>query len=395
MSESFKLDEEHRLFQRDLREWCTNEIEPDMRECEKTGSFPFEPWKKIAARGFMGICFPEKYGGMGMDHLYFVLACEELSRVGLSLLANYGVQVTLGGYNILQFGTEAQKSKWLPKLISGELAGGTAITEPDCGSDVAAITTRADLVNHEWVINGTKTFISNVHPLPGFTCVLAVSGKTPKGEKEYSLIIVPNDTPGYERIVMHKFGLMVSPTCECYFENVHVPEENIIGQRGKGFWYINSMFDEEHIMIAAGGLGALQRILELCFDYANMRQAFGKPIWEQEAIQFRIADMAVDLDAARLLTYKAACLLDQPERGPASELNRAASMAKLFTVTKVWHWAVEGLEVFGGSGFTTDVEMSRFYRDVYVAVVGGGTPEIQRIIVGRCLSKRGVREIGV
>jgi short/branched chain acyl-CoA dehydrogenase len=332
---------------------------------------------ELAELGLMGMPIPEEYGGAGTDTLSYAIAVEELTRIDSSVAITMAAHISLGTMPILNYGSEEQKQQWLPDLASGRKLAAFGLTEPGAGSDAAASRTTAELREGQWVVNGTKIFITNAGT--DITSCVTITART--GEDEISNLIVPNGTPGYEiSAPMEKLGWRASDTRELSFRDCAVPEGNLLGERGKGFTQFLEILDGGRISVAAMGVGLAQGAYDLAFAYAQERQQFGKPISKFQAIQFQLADMAVELEAGRVLTYKAAWLKDE-----GRPFAKEAAMAKLYT-GELSHRAANGaLQIHGGYGFMDEFAISRLYRDQKILEIGEGTNEVQRLVIARLL----------
>jgi short/branched chain acyl-CoA dehydrogenase len=324
----------------------------------------------------MGMPIPEEYGGGGTDTLSYAIAVEELTRIDSSVAITMAAHVSLGTMPIFLFGNDEQKREWLPELASGRKLAAFGLTEPGAGSDAAATRTRAELRDGEWVINGSKIFITNAGTdISACVTITALTGD------EISNIVVPNGTPGYEiSPPMRKLGWRASDTRELSFKDVHVPEGNLLGERGKGFHQFLEILDGGRISVAAMGAGLAQGAYDLALKYAGEREQFGKPIADFQAVQFKLADMATEIEAGRNLVYKAAWLKDQ-DRPFAQE----AAMAKLYTGELAHRVANDALQIHGGYGFMEESAISRLYRDQKILEIGEGTNEVQRMVIARHL----------
>jgi alkylation response protein AidB-like acyl-CoA dehydrogenase len=372
---NFDLSDEHELIRRTVREFAEERIAPVAEELDREHRFPYELVAELAELGLMGIPLPEEYGGAGGDTLSYAIAVEELTRVDSSVAITVTAHTSLGTMPILLFGTEEQKREWLPDLASGRKLAAFGLTEPGAGSDAAATRTRAELSDGNWVVNGSKIFITNAGT--DLSACVTITART--GEDEISNLIVPNGTPGYEiSAPMRKMGWRASDTRELSFRDCAVPEGNLLGKRGRGFQQFLEILDGGRISIAAMGLGLAQGAYELATRYAKEREQFGQPIASFQAIRFKLADMATEIEAGRQLVYKAAWLKDQ-ERPFA----QAAAMAKLYTGELAHRVANHALQIHGGYGFMDEYAISRFYRDQKVLEIGEGTNEIQRLVIAR------------
>jgi short/branched chain acyl-CoA dehydrogenase len=372
---NFDLSDEHELIRRTVREFAEERIAPVAEELDREHRFPYELVADVAELGLMGIPFPEEYGGAGGDTLSYAITIEELTRIDSSMAITVAAHTSLGTMPIFLFGTEEQKREWLPDFASGKKLAAFGLTEPGAGSDAAATRTRAELRDGSWVVNGSKIFITNAGT--DLSACVTITART--GEDEISNLIVPNGTPGYEiSAPMRKMGWRASDTRELSFRDCAVPEANLLGERGRGFQQFLEILDGGRISIAAMGLGLAQGAYELATRYAQEREQFGQPIAKFQAIRFKLADMATEIEAARQLVYKAAWLKDQ-----ARPFAQAAAMAKLFTGELAHRVANHALQIHGGYGFMDEYAISRFYRDQKVLEIGEGTNEIQRLVIAR------------
>ena len=371
------LSEEHELVRRTVREFAEQRVAPVAEELDRESRFPYELVAQLAKLGLMGMTIPEEYGGAGADTLSYAIAIEELTRVDSSVAITVAAHHSLGTLPIYYFGSEEQKREWLPQLASGERLAAFGLTEPDAGSDAGATRTRAENRDGEWVINGSKIFITNA----GTDISACVTITALTGENEVSNLIVPNGTPGYEiSPPMHKLGWHASDTRELSFRDVRVPEGNLLGERGQGFRQFLEILDGGRISVAAMGVGLAQGAYDLAYAYAKERKQFGRPISDFQAVQFRLADMATEIEAGRALVYKAAWLKDQ-ERPFVKE----AAMAKLWTgemSNRAVNWA---LQIHGGYGYMDEFAISRLYRDQKILEIGEGTNEVQRMVIAKHL----------
>lgn len=373
----FEFNEEHRAFRKVVREFVEAEIAPFATEWDRTHEFPTETVHKMGELGLFGLPFPEAAGGMGADFTALCLAIEELARVDQSMAITLEAAVGLGINPIYTFGNEAQRRTWLPDLLAGHTLAGFGLTEPDAGSDAGATRTTAELDGDEWVINGTKAFITNSGT--DITSVVTVTART--GPDEISTILVPAGTPGFiVEPAYRKMGWHASDTHGLRFEDCRVPAENLLGERGRGFHQFLATLDDGRIAIAAMAVGVLQSCLEESTRYAKDRIAFGRPIGSYQAIAFKCADLQVMTASARLLTYHAAWLKDT-----GKPFQQAAAIAKLYATESAVTATREATQVFGGSGFIDDTLVSRQYRDAKVLEIGEGTSEVQRLVISRGL----------
>jgi alkylation response protein AidB-like acyl-CoA dehydrogenase len=373
----FELSNEHRMIQSTVRDFARQEVAPIAEEIDREKRFPYEIVEKLAGLNLMGIPFPEEYGGGGGDSLAYALAVEELTRVDSSVAITLCAHTSLGTQPIYLFGNEEQKQEWMPRLCSGEILGAFGLTEPEAGSDAGNVKTRASLEGGEWTIDGAKQFITNAGTeISGVVCITARTGP-----EEISNLIVANGTPGYEQGEPYrKMGWNASDTRPLTFTECRVPEENLLGPRGKGFHQFLQVLDIGRIGVAAMGVGLAQGALDEALAYAKERQAFGKPISKFQAIQAKLADMATEIEAARLLVYKAA---RQKDRGENFSLT--AAQAKLKTGRLAVRCAEEAVQIHGGYGYIEEYPVCRFYRDAKILTIGEGTDEVQQMVIPRAL----------
>ena len=371
------LTPEHELLRRTVREFAEQRVAPVAAELDREHRFPYEIVSELAELGLMGIPIPEEHGGAGGDTLSYAIAIEELTRIDSSVAITVAAHTSLGTMPILLFGSDEQKAEWLPDLASGRKLAAFGLTEPGAGSDAGATRTRAELRDGSWVVNGSKIFITNAGT--DISACVTITART--GDDEISNIIVPNGTPGYEvSAPMRKMGWRASDTRELSFRDAEVPEGNLLGPRGAGFKQFLEILDGGRISVAAMGLGLAQGAYELARSYAQEREQFGKPVAAFQAIQFALADMATEIEAARGLVYKAAWLKDQ-NRPFAQE----AAMAKLYTGELSKRVSDRALQIHGGYGFMDEYAISRLYRDQKVLEIGEGTNEVQRMVIARHL----------
>ncbi len=376
----FALDDQTQLLQRTVREFAQAEVAPAAEELDRTHSFPYEIVAKMASLGWMGIPFPEEVGGAGGSSLQYAIAVEELTRVDSSVAITLCAHTSLGTQPIYLFGTDEQKREWLPRLCSGEILGAFGLTEPEAGSDAGNTKTRAQLEDGDWVINGAKQFITNAGTdISGVVCITAKTD--PAQPDEISNLIVPNGTAGYEQAEPYrKMGWNASDTRPLSFTDCRVPEANLLGMRGKGFHQFLQVLDIGRIGVAAMGVGLAQGALDQALAYAKERRAFGKPISKFQMIQAKLADLATEIAAARLLVYHAAWLKDQ--RQPFSLV---AAQAKLKTGRLAVRAADEAVQIHGGYGYIEEYPVCRFYRDAKILTIGEGTDEVQQMVIARAL----------
>jgi short-chain 2-methylacyl-CoA dehydrogenase len=371
------LSEEHELLRRTVREFAEERIAPVAEELDRKHRFPYDLVAELAELGLMGIPIPEEFEGGGGDTLAYALAIEELTRIDSSVAITVAAHTSLGTMPIFLFGSEEQKREWLPDLASGRKLAAFALTEPEAGSDAGATRTSAELRDGKWVVNGSKIFITNA----GTDITACATITTRTGEEEISNLIVPNGTEGYTiSEPMRKMGWHASDTRELSFRDCAVPESNLLGPRGAGYRQFLEILDGGRISIAAMGLGLAQGAYDLAAAYAKERKQFGQPISKFQAIQFKLADMATEIEAGRALVYRAAWLKDQ-----GRPFALAAAMAKLYTGELAHRAANHSLQIHGGYGFMDEYAISRLYRDQKVLEIGEGTNEVQRLVIARHL----------
>jgi short-chain 2-methylacyl-CoA dehydrogenase len=374
---NYDLAEEHELVRRTVRDFAQERVAPVAEELDRLHRFPYELVSELGELGLMGMTIPEEYGGAGTDTLSYAIAVEELTRVDSSVAITVAAHHSLGTLPIYLFGSEEQRREWLPQLASGERLAAFGLTEPEAGSDAGATRTRAELRDGEWVINGTKMFITNA----GTDISACVTITALTGDDEISNIVVPNGTPGYEIAPpMQKLGWRASDTRELSFRDVRVPEGNLLGPRGKGFQQFLEILDGGRISVAAMGVGLAQGAYDLAARYARERRQFGKPIGAFQAVQFQLADMATEIEAGRSMVYKAAWLKDQ-----GRPFAKEAAMAKLYTGELSNRAANAALQIHGGYGFMDEFPISRLYRDQKILEIGEGTNEVQRMVIAKHL----------
>jgi short/branched chain acyl-CoA dehydrogenase len=383
----FDLSPDHELIRRTVREFAEGEVAPVAEELDRTKSFPYEIVEKLGKLNLMGIPFPEDYGGGGGDTLAYALAVEELTRVDSSVAITLCAHTSLGTQPVYLFGSEEQKRQWLPQLCSGERLGAFGLTEPEAGSDAGNTRTRARLEDGEWIINGAKQFITNAGTeISGMVCITAVTDEARangggSGEREISNLIVANGTEGYEQGEPYrKMGWNASDTRPLSFSDCRVPEANLLGPRGAGFKQFLHILDIGRIGVAAMGVGLAQGALDQALEYAKQRRAFGKPISKFQAIQCKLADMSTEIEAARLLVYKAA-----REKDAKRNFTLTAAQAKLKTGRLAVRCAEEAVQIHGGYGFIEEYPVCRFYRDAKILTIGEGTDEVQQMVIARAL----------
>jgi short/branched chain acyl-CoA dehydrogenase len=374
---NFELSDEHQLIRQTVRNFAEQRVAPVAEELDREHRFPYDLVAELAELGLMGLPVPEQWGGAGGDTLSYAIAVEELARIDSSIAITVAAHTSLGTMPILLFGTDEQRETWLPDLAGGRKLAAFGLTEPGAGSDAGATQTRAELRHDRWVIDGTKIFITNAGT--DITACVTITALT--APNEVSNIIVPNGTPGY--VVsepMRKMGWRASDTRELSFQSCAVPEENLLGPRGEGFRQFLEILDGGRISVAAMGVGVAQGAYDLARSYGRERRQFGRPIADFQAVQFMLADMATELDAGRLLTYRAAWLKDQ-----GRPFAREAAVAKLYTGELSNRAVNNALQIHGGYGFMEESAISRLYRDQKVLEIGEGTNEVQRMVIARHL----------
>jgi short-chain 2-methylacyl-CoA dehydrogenase len=384
---SYELSAEHEAFRRSVREFAEAEIAPHAAQWDRDHHFPVDVVHKMGKLGLMGLTAPEEFGGAGEDGDFTSLcvAIEEIGRVDQSMGITLEAAVGLGINPILTFGTEEQKQTWLPDLVAGRTLAGFGLTEPGAGSDAGATKTRAELVDGEWVVNGSKQFITNSgSSITSLVTVTARTGTREDGKAEVSTVIVPSGTPGFTAEKPYdKLGWHASDTHPLTFDNVRVPEGNLLGERGRGFAQFLATLDDGRVAIAALAVGAIQACLDMSVEYAGDRTTFGVPIGTKQGVAFQVADLQVMLEASRALTYKAAAMKDAGR--PMQEFKQAAAIAKLYATESAVTATRIATQVFGGYGFMEEYPVARFYRDAKVLEIGEGTSEVQRMLIARGL----------
>jgi short/branched chain acyl-CoA dehydrogenase len=381
----FDLPDHHRMMRETVRDFADNEIAPVAEELDREHRFPYEIVKRLAELDLMGIPFPEEYGGAGGDSLAYAVAVEELARVDSSVAITVCAHTSLGTQPIYLFGSEEQKREWMPQLCSGERLGAFGLTEPEAGSDAGNTKTRAELDGDEWVINGSKQFITNagteISGLVVITAVTARTGGDGTDAREISNILVPNGTPGYEQGQPYrKMGWNASDTRPLTFTDCRVPAENLVGRRGHGLSQFLHTLDIGRIGVAAMGVGVAQGAFEQALAYSKERRAFGRPISKFQSIQAKLADLSSDIEATRLLVHKAARLKDT-----GRNFTLTAAQAKLKSSRLAVHAADEAVQIHGGYGCMDEYAVSRFYRDAKILTIGEGTDEVQELVIARAL----------
>ena len=379
ISLNFNLTEQQKLFQKTIRQFCEKEIQPLADKIDKEEFFPEQLYKKMGQMGLLGMTVPQDYGGAGIDRVSYMIALEEISRVCGSTGISVEAHNSLGVGHIYERGTEDQRKKYLPNLTNGKGLAAWALTEPNAGSDAASLQTTAVLEKDEWVLNGTKQFITT-GDIAAVTTVMAKTD-TSKGAKGVSAFIVEKDTPGFKVGQLEdKLGLRGSHTAELILEDCRIPKENLLDKPGHGFTGAMNILDRGRTAIGAMSVGIARGALEESIEYAKQRQQFGRPIGKFQAIQWMIADMATQVDAARLLVYRAAFMEDQEV-----PFTKEASMAKLFASEIAMNATVKAMQIYGGYGYTREYPLERFYRDIKLCQIGEGTSEVQRMVIARQL----------
>jgi len=384
---TFELSREHEEFRRSVREFAEAEIGPHAAQWDRDHHFPVDVVQKMGKLGLFGLTAPEQYGGAGEDGDFTSLcvAIEEIGRVDQSMGITLQAGVGLGINPILTYGTDAQKEQWLPALVAGEQLAGFGLTEPGAGSDAGATKTKAELVGDEWVVNGSKQFITNSgSEITSLVTVTARTGTREDGRPEISAIMVPSDTPGFTAEKAYdKLGWHASDTHPLSFEDAHVPAANLLGEQGRGYAQFLATLDDGRVAISALSVGCIQACLDMSLQYAGERQTFGGPIGRKQGVAFQIADLETMLHAARLLTYRAASMKDAG--APYQQFKQAAAVAKLYSTESAVTATRIATQVFGGYGFMEEYPVARFYRDAKVLEVGEGTSEVQRMLIARGL----------
>ncbi len=375
----FELTETQQMIRQTVRDFAEREVKPRARELDEKGEFSYELTKMMGELGLFGMNLPEKYGGQGLDTLSYIIAVEELARVDGSQAATLAAHNSLGISPLYEFGTEEQRMKYLPQLCTGEGLWSFGLTEPGAGSDSRGTKTTAVLQGEEWVINGSKIFITNgASDISKGCTVQAVSGEE-NGKKIFTTVIVEAGTPGFRRVAMHnKMMWRASDTSELYFDDVHVPKENLLGKVGEGSHIMLHTLDGGRLSIGAMGLGLAQGAFEMAMAYAKERKQFGKPLTKFQINAFKLADMAMKIELGRNLLYKACWLKDS-----GKPYTKEAAMAKLYCSEIAQQVANEAVQIHGGYGLMKDYDIERFYRDQRLLQIGEGTSEIQRLVISR------------
>jgi short/branched chain acyl-CoA dehydrogenase len=377
----FGIDQDHHLLRETVREFAAQEVGPVAEELDRTKRFPYEIVKRLGELDLMGIPFPEEYGGAGGDSLAYAIVVEELARVDSSVAITLCAHTSLGTQPIYLFGSDEQKREWLPPLCRGERLGAFGLTEPEAGSDAGNTKTRAELEDGEWLINGAKQFITNAGTdISGLVVITAVTGGSGPA-REISNFVVANGTPGYEQGEPYrKMGWNASDTRPLSFTDCRVPEGNLLGPRGGGLRQFFHVLDIGRIGVAAMGVGLAQGAFDQALAYAKERRAFGSPISKFQSIQAKLADLSTEIEATRLLVWKAAWLKDRGEN-----FTLVAAQAKLKSGRLAVHAADEAVQIHGGYGYIEEYPVCRFYRDAKVLTIGEGTDEVQEMVIARAL----------
>ncbi|VDH01475.1 Acyl-CoA dehydrogenase, short-chain specific [Lysinibacillus sphaericus] len=374
----FNLSTEQQMIQRTIREFANEVVAPGAIERDRTNEFPVEIFKQLSEMGMMGLPFSEEYGGSGADTISFAIVTEELSRACASTGITYSAHISLGGAPLKLFGTEEQKQKYLRPICEGTSFGAFGLTEPNAGSDAGGTQTTAKLEDGTYTINGSKVYITNASYAKNLA-LTAITGKTDNGGKEISAIIVPTDAEGFKVIDNYeKMGLHASNTTELVMENVQVPEENLLGKKGNGFRQFLVTLDGGRIGIGAMAVGIAQAAYERAMQYAKERKQFGKSLSEFQVTQFKLADMAMKIELARNMVYKAAWLKDE-----GKQFTKEAAMCKLYASEIAMEVADEAIQIHGGYGYMREYEVERYMRDAKLLEIGEGTSEVQHMVIAR------------
>ncbi|HET9028595.1 MAG TPA: acyl-CoA dehydrogenase family protein [Candidatus Aquilonibacter sp.] len=379
---NFDLTDEQKAIQSLARDFAQNEVKPRAEEMDREEAFPYDLVKKMAELGFMGLPFPEEYGGAGADTVSYALAVMEIARADASTAITMAAHVSLGATPFYLFGSEAQKQKYLVPLAQGKMLWGFGLTEPNAGSDAGNCSTKATLENGQWVINGTKAFITNSGTdMSGGTTITAVTGTRPDGKPEISNLIVPQDAPGFARSKKYKkMGWRASDTRELSFVDAKIPQENLLGPQGEGYKQFLTILDGGRISVAALSVGLAMGAYDEALQYAKDRVAFGKPISKFQAIQFKLVDMLCEIEHAKLMILKAAW-----EKDHGRDYVQTASLAKLYAAEVSRRVVNEAVQIHGGYGFMDEYPVSRMYRDQKINEIGEGTNEVQRLVIARLM----------
>ena len=376
---NFDLSQEHQMIRKTMKEFADKVVSPGAIERDRTKAFPKEIFKQLADMGMMGLPFSEEYGGAGADTISFAIVTEELSRACASTGITYSAHISLGGAPLNLFGTEEQKHKYLTPICTGESFGAFGLTEPNAGSDAGGTQTRAVEDGDDFVINGSKVYITNAS-YAKHLAITAITGEV-DGKKEISAIIVPTDAEGFTVIDNYeKMGLNASNTTELVLENVRVPKENLLGKRGEGFRQFLVTLDGGRIGIGAMAVGIAQAAFDSALRYSKERKQFGKPLSDFQITQFKLADMAMKIELARTMVYKAAWLKDQ-----GRPFSKEASMCKLYASEIAMQIADQAVQIHGGYGYMKEYEVERYMRDAKLCEIGEGTSEVQRMVIARLI----------
>ncbi|ARD46776.1 acyl-CoA dehydrogenase family protein [Sporosarcina sp. P33] len=374
---NFDLTQEQQMVKKLMRDFANEEVAPGAVDRDRSGQFPVEIFKKLSEMGMMGLPFPEKYGGGGADTISFAIVTEELSRACASTGITYSAHISLGGAPLHLFGTKEQKEKYLTPICTGESLGAFGLTEPNAGSDAGGTETSAVLADGNYTINGSKVYITNAS-YAKHLALTAVTDRT-DGKKEISAIIVPTDAEGFRIIDNYeKMGLHASNTTELLLEDVTVPKENLLGERGKGFQQFLVTLDGGRIGIGAMAVGIAQAAYDRALKYSKERRQFGRTLSSFQITQFKLADMAMKIELARTMVYKAAWLKDQGRK-----FTKEASMCKLYASEIAMEVADEAIQIHGGYGYMREYEVERYLRDAKLLEIGEGTSEVQRMVIAR------------
>ncbi|ADK85312.1 acyl-CoA dehydrogenase domain protein [Desulfarculus baarsii DSM 2075] len=378
----FQLSMEQDILRKSVRDFAEKEIAPQAQRLDADEEFSMETFRAMGELGLFGMIVDEAYGGQGMDYISYIIAVEEIARIDGSHAATVAAGNSLGIGPIFYYGSEEQKHKYLPELCAGRALWGFGLTEPNAGSDAGGARTTAVLDGDSWLINGSKIFITNAStPASLGVTVMARTGVFPDGRPELSCILVENGTPGFEARPMHgKMMWRASNTSELYFEDCRVPATNILGQRGKGFHQMLATLDAGRLSIGAMGVGGAQGAYELALKYAKQREQFGRPIAAFQVNAFKLADMAMEIEAARLLLYKACWQKDNHQ-----SFSKLAAMAKLYASEVMGRVATEAVQLHGGYGLMREYDVERFFRDQKLLTIGEGTSEVQRLVIARLI----------
>lgn len=381
---NLELPEQHIILKQAVREFAEAVIAPAAVELDEKEQFSVDIARQMGEMGLFGIFVSEEYGGSGLDYLAYIMAVEEVARVDGSHAATVAAGNSLGIGPIYYFGSEEQKDRWMPDLCTGAAMASFGLTEPDAGSDAGGTKTTAVRDGDHWVLNGSKIFITNAtNPLAKVAVVQAVTGKQPDGRKRYSCFLIPHGTPGFSQVTMHgKMMWRSSDTGELYFDDCRVPAEAMLGNEGEGFHQMLSTLDRGRLAIAAMGLGGAQGAFEMAVAYSKERRQFGRPICDFQAIGFKLADMATEIEAARALLYRACWLIDA-----GKPFGKEAAMAKLYCSEVMGRVVDAAVQVHGGYGLMKEYHVERFYRDQKLLTIGEGTSEIQRMVISRHVLK--------